>query len=105
MDDLVTISLRIPKRLNRELEDEAKRKHYATKTEIVREAIRNRLYLEAFAPLRGALKGKVKNPITDVGKWRRERWQVYLKKAGGDRQKAATMMLKDDEDAAAGLKF
>ncbi len=104
-DELVTISLRIPKKMNKELEAEAKRKQYATKTEVVREAIRNRLYYEAFAPLRGALKGKVKTDGKTMGEWRREMWQEYLKKAGGDPYKASELQRKDEAEAIKGLKL
>ena len=105
MEDLVTISLRIPRKMNAELEQEAKRKHYATKTEIVREAIRRRLYYEVFAPMRGALKGKVKSDGKTMSEWRRDRWQEFLKQAGGDRRKAYELQKKDEEEAIKDLKF
>lgn len=104
-DELVTISLRIPKKMNKELEAEAKRKQYATKTEVVREAIRNRLYYEAFAPMRGALKGKVESAGKTMSQYRKEWWDDALKKAGGDRKKAIQILKEDEEKSLGGLRF
>ncbi len=105
MEDLITISIRIPKKMNEELESEAKRRHYATKSEVVREALRSRLYYEAIAPLRGALKGKVDLEGKTTAQWRRDQWQEFLKKSGGDRKKALQMHIAEMEKAVEGLKF
>ena len=100
-DALVTISARIPKKLNDELEKYAEERGYASKTEVLRELLRNSLY-EGLDNMRGALKGKVKPLKGTMGDWRREEWKKALKKAKGDARKATEIL---DRELKAGSKL
>ncbi len=80
---------------------------YASRTELLREAVREKLYKNAYKSLeamRGALKGKVKVKGT-MRQWRIQQWKKYLKTAKGDHYKAAALMKKDEREAIKNLKF
>ena len=102
-NDLVTISARIPRKLNDDLEGYAKRLGYASKTEVLREMLRNELY-GSIGAMRGALKGKVALKES-MAEWRRNQWNGQLLRAGGDRKKAAEISKKDEEKALSGLRL
>ncbi|MFA5108071.1 MAG: ribbon-helix-helix domain-containing protein [Candidatus Micrarchaeia archaeon] len=98
----VTISLRIPKALNADLEKYAKLGNYASKTELLREAIRATLY-ESIGTMKGALKAKSRSLTTS--QWRASEWKKALKNCGGDAKKAALMLEEKEKKAVSSLKF
>lgn len=97
---LVTISLRLPKAVNDQLEAYAVEKGYATKTEVLRDWIRTELAKTEISKLRGALKGQGIKMPESMTEWRKADWKRMLKEAGGD-EKKALKMLQDDADAVA----
>ena|SRR3989344_2177617 len=101
------ISLRIPKSMGKDMNHKVKLGGYASRTELVREALREKLYKNAYKSLeamRGALKGKVKVKGS-MHEWRLKMWNAALKKAKGDRRKAYEILKKDEQEAIKGLKF
>jgi len=102
-NDLVTISARIPRKLNDDLEGYAKSLGYASKTEVLREMLRNELY-GSIGAMRGALAGKVA-PKESMAEWRRNQWNAQLLRAGGDREKAVEISKKDEKKALSGLRL
>jgi len=100
--DSVTISLRIPKTLNADLEKYVKRGKYASKTEALREAMRAKLY-SGIESMRGAIKKKRKN--TSLSDWRAKEWKSALKKANGDSKKAYAIIKAREKKALEGLKL
>lgn len=97
------ISLRIPKSMGKDMGYAVKSGRYASRTELVREALREKLY-KGLDEMRGALKGKVKLKGTHA-QWRRAQWQNALKKAKGNSYKASEIMKKDEQGAIKGLRF
>ena len=102
-NDLVTISARIPRKLNNDLEEYASSLGYASKTEVLREMLRNELY-GSIGAMKGALKGKVKLKGS-MSQWRKEQWQKALKSAKGDVRAAFGIMERDDKEALRGLRL
>ena len=102
-NELVTISARIPRKLNDDLEGYAKSRGYASKTEVLREMLRNELY-GSIGAMRGALKGKV-TPKESMAQWRRNQWNAQLQRSGGDRKKAMELAKKDEENALSTLRL
>lgn len=103
--ELVTVSVRIPKALNDQLENYAEEHGFATKTEVLRDFIRKELAMQSVRAMAGALKGKVKNPPKSISEWRKKRWDDALKKAGGDREKAVKILRQEEEKALPGFQF
>jgi Arc/MetJ-type ribon-helix-helix transcriptional regulator len=101
--ELVTISARIPRKLNADLEEYASSLGYASKTEVLREMLRNELY-GSIGAMRGALKGKVILKES-MQKWRLAQWNAQLLRAGGDRKKAIEIAKHDEEGAVSGLRL
>lgn len=102
-DANVTISLRIPKGLNDDLEKYARLGRYASKTELLREAIRSHLY-ESAKSMKGALKENAK-PRISLSEWRAQEWKSALKQAKGDAKKAASLIDEKEKNALEGLRF
>ena len=102
-NESVTISLRIPKALNADLERYVKKGRYASKTELLREAIRATLY-DSVTRMKGALKSKIESPLP-LSQWRAKEWKAALKKANGDSEKAAEILKKKEKKALSGLKL
>jgi Arc/MetJ-type ribon-helix-helix transcriptional regulator len=102
-NNLTTISLRIPKVLNKDIERYVKLGRYASKTELLREAIRAQLY-GSTDKMRGALKNRAQAP-KDISKWREQIWQSALKKAGGDKKKAVLILEQEQKKSLEGLKL
>ncbi|MEK6924346.1 MAG: ribbon-helix-helix domain-containing protein [Candidatus Micrarchaeota archaeon] len=100
----ITVSARIPEKLDGELGAYAERWGYASKTEVLREALRDLLH-EDLNGMRGALKGKATPVFNSVGEARRHAWNAALKKAGGDREKAYAIIDAQEKKALAGLKL
>ncbi|MBI4361450.1 hypothetical protein HY572_06815 [Candidatus Micrarchaeota archaeon] len=103
--ELVTISARIPKTLNDELEAYAEQNGYATKTEVLRDWIRKELAMQSVRAMAGALKGKVKNPPKSFSAWRKKRWDDALAKAGGDEHRAVQILRREEKEASKGFRF
>ena len=101
--ELVTISARIPRKLNDDLEEYASRLGYASKTEVLREMLRNELY-GSIGAMRGALKEKVALK-EGMAEWRRNQWDAQLQRAGGDRKKAIEISRNDEKKALSGLRL
>ncbi len=101
--ELVSISLRIPKKLDDDLQEYVRRGAYASKTEVLREALRALLYRQVDA-MTGALKGRAKAG-SSLSKTRKRQWNRALKKAGGDPRKAFEMLEKEEGESLAGLRF
>ena len=97
------ISLRIPRSMNKDMGYAVKSGGYSSRTELVREALREKLY-KSIEEMRGALKGKVKLKGTHA-QWRREQWKTALKRAKGDPHKASDIMDKDEKEALKGLRL
>ncbi|MBI5036778.1 hypothetical protein HZC09_05540 [Candidatus Micrarchaeota archaeon] len=104
MAELITVSVKIPKKLDDDLEDYMKENGYATKTEVFRELLRGQLY-KTVENMRGALKGEVRRFKGSDGDWRRQEWKKALKKAGGDAQKAAALLDKKEKKALSDLRL
>ncbi|MCX6772565.1 MAG: ribbon-helix-helix domain-containing protein [Candidatus Micrarchaeota archaeon] len=101
------ISLRVPKSMGRDMNHKVKSEGYASRTELVREALREKLYKNAYESLkamRGALKGKVKAEGS-MRTWRLKMWNNALKKAKGDHHKAVQILKQDERDAIKGLRL
>ena len=107
-EESILMSLRIPKTMDRDIGVAVKTGGYASRTELVREALRDRLYrkkaLKGVQEMRGALKGKVKVTGT-MSQWRKKQWQNALKKANGDPYKASEIMENDEKEAIKGLRL
>ena len=101
-DASVIVSFRMPKALNDALEESVKNGGYASKTELLREAIRAQLYANISA-MRGAVKGK-KAP-TSMSDWRKEQWEDALRLSGGDTRKAVALLDEQGRKALSGLKL
>ncbi len=101
-DASTIVSFRMPKALNDALEEEVKKGRYASKTELLREAIRAQLYANISA-MRGAVKGK-KAPVSMSG-WRKSQWEDALRLSGGDTRKAVALLDEKGRKALSGLKF
>jgi len=102
-EETILISLRIPKSMDRDMGFRVKTEGYASRTELVREALREKLY-KGLAEMRGALKGKVK--VTgSMRAWRLKVWKAALKKAKGDPYKASEIMKKDEDEAIKDLRL
>ncbi len=101
-DATTTVSFRMPKRLNDALEECVKNGGYASKTELLREAIRHQLYANISA-MRGALKGKT--APASMSDWRKEQWDKALRLSGGDARKAAALLDEIGKKALSGLKL
>ena len=97
------ISLRIPKTMDRDMGYKVKSEGYASRTELVRAALREKLY-RGLEEMRGALKGKVK-VRGSMRAWRLKVWKAALKKAKGDPYKASEIMKKDEDEALKGLRL
>ncbi len=104
MVELVNVSLKIPKKLNDDLEEYMRDNGYATKTEVFRELLRAQLY-KTVEGMRGALKGKVKPLDRPHGDWRRNEWKAAIKEAGGDPRKAAALLDEKEKRALTGLRL
>lgn len=103
-NDSIIISFRIPKQLNKDIEKYVKLGRYASKTELLREAIRAQLY-GSTERMRGSLKNKSKKPQINMVEWRAKVWASALKKAGGDQKKAALILEREKEKVLEGLKL
>ena len=102
-EETVLISLRIPKTMDRDIGYKVKSEGYASRTELMREALREKLY-KGLEEMRGALKGKVK-VRGSMRAWRLKMWKAALKKADGDPYKASELMKKDEDEALKGLRL
>ena len=103
MTDASTIvSFRMSKVLNDALEAEVKNGGYASKTELLREAIRAQLHAN-ISVMRGAVKGK-KAPAS-MSDWRKSQWENALRLSGGDARKAVALLDAKGKKALSGLKF
>lgn len=92
--------------MNRQLEDYANERGFASKTEAVRDAIRRRLVeeaMEATIAMKGAWKGKVKLPRGGMRTIRKRMWEEDMKEAGGDMKKAFAIMKRKEEEAMKNL--
>ncbi len=98
--ELVTISLRLPKAVNDQLEAYVVEKGYATKTEVVREWIRTELAMAQLRKTRGALKGQGIVMPKSMTEWRKADWKRLLKKADGDEKKAIQLLQKENDAIA-----
>ena len=99
--ELVSVSLRIPKKLDDDLQEYVRHGAYASKTEVLREALRALLYRQVDA-MTGALKGKAKSSLS---KARKRQWRAALKKAGGNPRKAFGLLEEEEQKSLAGLRF
>jgi len=102
-EESTLISLRIPKTMDRDIGNAVKSGGYSSRTELMREALREKLY-KGLDEMRGALKGKVKLKGT-MSEWRKKQWKNALKKAKGDPYKASEIMKKDEQEALKGLRL
>ena len=102
-EETILISLRIPKTMDRDMGYKVKSEGYASRTELMREALREKLY-KGLDEMRGALKGKVK-VRGSMRAWRLKVWKSALRKAGGDPYKAAEIMKKDEDEAIKDLRL
>ena len=78
----VIVSFRMPRRMSEDMDRSVKEGRYASKTELMREALREKLY-KSIDGMKGALKGKVK-VSGSMRAWRLKVWKQELKKAKGD---------------------
>ena len=101
--ELVSVSLRIPKKLDDDLQEYVRHGAYASKTEVLREALRALLYRQVDA-MTGALKGKAKAK-SSLSKARKRQWRAALKKAGGNPRKAFGLLEEEEQKSLAGLRF
>lgn len=101
---MVNISLKIPKKLNDDLEEYMRVNGYATKTEVLRELLRAQLY-KTVEGMRGVAKGNVKPSGGSHGDWRRKEWEAALKEAGGDPRKAVALLDEKEKQATSGLRL
>lgn len=104
MEELVTISARIPKSLNSGLGRYTRRMRYTSKSEALREIIRQRVFgtIDALA---GSAEGKAGFAGKSMSEWRREEWGKALKAAKGDARKAAKIIEKNELKALEGLRL
>lgn len=106
-EETVLISARIPKTMDKDMGYAVKSGGYASRTELLREAVREKLYKNAYRSLeamRGALKGKVKVKGT-MRQWRKMMWDKALKRAKGDHHKAYEILKKDEREAIKDLRL
>jgi len=102
-EETILISLRIPKSMDRDMGFRVKSEGYASRTELMREALREKLY-KNLEEMRGALKGKVK--VTgSMRAWRNSQWQKALKKAKGDVRVAFDIMEQEEKKALKDLRL
>jgi Arc/MetJ-type ribon-helix-helix transcriptional regulator len=101
-DASVIVSFRMPKTLNDALEECVKNGGYASKTELLREALRAQLYANISA-MRGSVKGR-KAPAS-MSDWRKKQWEEALKLSGGDARKAVALLDAKGKKALSGLKL
>ncbi len=104
MSELVSVSLRLPKQLSDDLDEIVEEGHYASKTEVLREALRALLY-QQIDSMTGALKGKVRKDSSPLSEERKLEWDNALKKAGGNRKKALTILDNEEKKNLSGLRF
>ena len=102
-EETILISLRIPKTMDRDMGYRVKSEGYASRTELMREALREKLY-KGLEEMRGALKGKVK-VRGSMRAWRLKVWKAALRKANGDPYKASEIMDRDEKEALKGLRL
>ncbi|MCX6771763.1 MAG: ribbon-helix-helix domain-containing protein [Candidatus Micrarchaeota archaeon] len=102
-EETILISLRIPKFMDRDIGFRVKSEGYASRTEFMREALREKLYKD-LEGMRGALKGKVK-VRGSMRAWRLKVWKAALRKAKGDPYKASEIMDMDEKKALKGLRL
>jgi Arc/MetJ-type ribon-helix-helix transcriptional regulator len=102
-EETILISLRIPKTMDRDMGYKVKSEGYASRTELMREALREKLY-KGLEEMRGALKGKVK-VRGSMRAWRLKVWKAALRKAKGDPYKASKIMKKDEDATLKGLRL
>ncbi len=102
MEELVTISARIPKSLDFGLGEYSKRMRYTSKSEALREIIRQRVFgtIDALA---GSAVGKIGGK--SMSQWRKEEWKKALKASDGDARKAAKILEKNERKALEGLRL
>ena len=101
-DATVIVPFRMPKALNDALEESVKNGGYASKSELLREALRAQLYANISA-MRGAVKGK-KAPAS-MSDWRKSQWENSLRLSGGDARKAVALLDAKGKKALSGLKL
>lgn len=102
-DESPIITFRLKKGTYSDMQDYMKIGGYTSKTEFVREAIREKLYRD-LDEIRGALKGRVKLKGT-MGQWRKMMWANALKRANGDRKLAITILREDEKEALKGFRL
>ncbi len=95
--DLVVTSVKLPRGMRDSLDAYAKENGYASTSEVIRMALRDRLYAN-LREMRGALKGKVKTKES-VYEMRRRLWREALEKTGGDARKASELLDAEADDA------
>ena len=102
-DESVLVTFRMPKKLGDELDAAVREYGYASRTELLREALRAQL-LKNIESMRGALKGKVKFKGT-VSQLMRKEWKKALKEAKGDAKKASEIMDRKEKGGLGGLRL
>jgi Arc/MetJ-type ribon-helix-helix transcriptional regulator len=103
MSELVSVSLRIPKKLDSDLDDFVEKGGYASKTEVLREALRALLYRQV-DDMTGALKG-ANVSARSLAESRRLDWDAALAQAQGDAKKALKIVGRLEKRHLKGLRL
>lgn len=102
MVDFVTVSARIPKKLNDDLEEYMQEGGYGSKTEVLRELLRGLLY-QRVERMKGSFKGASKRQTDTLGDWRKKTWASALEQSGGNAKKAAALLDEKEREALSDL--